>query len=359
MIVTKQNVIDICKNNIDLSLLSGNNNTLCIDGTSCTKKSSILRATNRNVSKISQIHTFRNPDTYFPSLMGYICTGMNTLTCGGPHFNDRSPLNVLDWNLLWLLLNDFLMKFSNVRPDINNEAHTPVLELYKSMILNYKEAYYRQMFAKKINCIVFVDSDLDRCDELHYMRGESSDKERASWKHYTFLQNLMYTELYPGLYIDMANFGNAETNVIIEGVAEFLNQTLDYLVETRKNVDATLMPSCKLATKKCDYNLINMSTHVYRSIGRWGCRYIQNDYNPEISLSSYIPSYLHVSKINHPNGGNHVDILPKNIDHLLQQNNDIVRDYIYDDWASSGSENNDTGYEDTPDDELSDANIVN
>lgn len=331
MQMSKQEVINLCKKYIDWTHLTGNNHTLCIDGTSCTKKSSILNATRRSFTKISRLNNFQNTDTYFPSMLGYICRGMLSLCEGGPHFNDRSPLNVLDWAFLWRVLNDFLITFGNVRPNVENLKHLEFITNIESMVRNFRNSYYRKIYSTRINCIALIDSDLDRCDGLHKMRNESSDCERAQWKFYTFFQNLMYRELYPGSYIDLVIFEDAPTDVVVEGIADFCNMTLDHLIESRRNPCPRPLPVGKLPTIVCDYNLVNMETHIYRSIGRRACKEavgVQED------ISKYIPAYCNVSNIKNLDGTMHPDIIAKRIDHLFDVDHTVlVDDFNLDDSA--------------------------
>lgn len=326
MHLSKQEVIKKCEEAVNWNLLSGNNYTLCVDGTSCTKKSSILNATGRLCTKISKMNNFQNTDTYFPSMIGYICRGMLSLREGGPHFNDRSPLNVLDWAFLWRLLNDFLVSFGNVRPSFDDEAHRPFLENAVSMIQNFRDSYYRKMFSRQINCVVIIDSDVDRCDQLRMQRSESSDYERSQWKFYTFFQNLMYKELYSGLCIDLTMFKETETDVVVEGIADFCNMTLNNLIETRVRPSPRPLPVGKLPTIACDYNLSNMETHIYRSVGRRACKAAVG-INEE--MHKYVPAYCNVSNIKNLDGTRHPDIVAKRVDHLFNIDQNVLIDGNY------------------------------
>lgn len=344
MYLSVQQVIDICNASVNRELLTAQNCTLCVDGTSCTKKTSILASTGRLVNKVSKMHNFRNPDSFFPSQLGYISLGVKSLRYNGPHFNDRSPLNVMDWSLLWMLINDFLTKYGNVRPCAQNVDHEQTLAEYRSILNNYKNAYFYKYFAKDVNCIVFIDSNVERCDELHAWRNESSDMDRMNWKFYTSLQNLMYKELYPGLCIDMADFGNADTDVVVQGVSSYLNMTLNYLSSKYTNSTENCEPSCSmLPTRKIDYHLMNMETHAYRSNGRWGVKLIAE--SDDCKLSSYIPDYITMKNISHPDGHAVADIEAKSIDHLLAIDSGDI-DHMSIDFENKCLDND----EDVPDD---------
>ncbi|ATY70213.1 GrBNV gp44-like protein [Tomelloso virus] len=314
MPLTEQEIIAICTSRVDITKLTANNYSLCIDGTSCTKKSSILRVSQRMVSKNQRLNPNNNSDTFFPSMIGYITSGIANLTCGGPHFEDRSPLNVLDWHILWKIFDDYLKHFGNVLPDENNAEMAKKLEMYKSIFDSYKEWYIYKLFAVKINTIALIDSNIARCDNLRFTRGESSDCERSLWNFYTSLQNLMYRQLYDGLYIDLDWFGDSECTDVVNGIAKFLNSTLDSLAQ-RPNLDYAPLVNRQLPTVKCDYTMENITTHAYRSIGRHGCQILIG--NTDEVLKSRLPSYLNVSHICNPLGGFSERIVSTTRDYLL------------------------------------------
>lgn len=314
MLITEQKVIEICKLKVDVSKLTANNYTLCVDGTSCTKKTSILKATNRYVSKNQHVNSNQNSDTYFPSMIGYICSGINNLTCGGPHFEDRSPMNVLDWHFLWKIFDDYLKTFGNLEPKNNNLDMQNKLLKYKSIFNAYKNWYIYKMFSGQINTIALIDSNIGRCDSLRFARGENSDRERSQWKFYTAFQNLMYKELYEDLYIDLDWFGDADSCDVVSGISKYLVSVLDMLA-ARPNLDYAPLVDRRLPMPKMDYNLSNITTHTYRSIGRWGCQLILGN---EEHLKTRIPSYVNVDNIKHPRGNMDEPIIASTRGYLFQ-----------------------------------------
>lgn len=333
MLCSSEDIAAICRKHINLSLLSANNHTLCVDGTSCTKKTTILNKTADrygNVSKIQHNYKVRNPDSFFPSMLGYMCDGVLAMLRGRPHFNDRAPTNVLEWHFLWSIMDNFVQMYGNVRPKMS--LHAASLKLYRQVFEQLKLTDYYKLFRNKTNGIAIIDSNLDRCDGLHLQRNESTDAERGTWRFYTPLQNLMYETLYEGLYIDLAWFDEYSVDdfVIINGIAIFCEETLDFLCNNR-NVDHVPLEDCRLPTPSHDYYLSNITTHVYRSIGRWGCKRIHaenlaannceassssnvgNSKRPRYtSLTSYIPEALSVDNIT-----NHRPINGKSVRHLL------------------------------------------
>lgn len=328
MVVTEQHIIEICNKSVDVSKLTAQNYTLCVDGTSCTKKTSILNTTGRLVSKNQRVNPNQNSDTYFPSMIGYICSGIDNLTCGGPHFEDRSPLNVLDWHILWKVFDDYLKNFGNTEVNEENPIMHEAIDRYKNIFNNYKQSYFYKMFSKDINTIALIDSNIERCDSLRFNRGEASDIERSMWKFYTSLQNLMYKELYPGLYIDLEWFGDADSSDVVSGLAKFLTSVLDKLA-MRPNLNHAPIINRVLPVIKDDYTLNNITTHTYRSIGRWGCQQLAGNDEP---LKVRIPSYVNVTNIQHPRGSTDMNIFASSREYLFKVDN-------YDEPVNNSNEN--------------------
>lgn len=344
MIITEQVVFEICKSRVDTSKLTGRNYTLCLDGTSCTKKSSILEATEMLVVKNQQYNNNENSDTYFPTMIGYITSGIATLSCGGPHFNDRSPLNVYEWPILWKIMGKFVRQFGNSAVDENNPDILVFLNEVVEIFTAYRES--NNLFSSKINTIALIDSNISRCDSLRYLRGVASDKERSTWKFYTALQNLMYKTLYPDLVIDLDWFGDAETDVVVQGIAIFLKSVL-FELSSKPNLESAPLIKLKMPKIKepgIDHTLKNITTHAYRSIGRWGCRKLayQDDYSIDSeNLHSRIPSFINVDNITHP-GGYKMDRIPAtdcshlfeadpfyNYDENNQSNEPLIEDAVF------------------------------
>lgn len=333
MLCCPDDVAAICRERVNISLLSANNHTLCVDGTSCTKKTTILTKASKRFdttfTKIQHNYKVRNPDSYFPSMLGYMCDGVMAMLRGRPHFNDRSPTNVLEWHFLWSVMDNFVQLYGNVRP--SPKMHEASLKLYRQVFEQLKLTDYYKLFRNRFNCITMVDSNLDRCDALHLRRNESTDAERGTWRFYTPLQNLMYEILYEGLCIDLAWFDeyilatDSDDCIVRDGIALFYEETLDYLCKNR-TVDRVPLEDCRLLTPSNDYYLSNITTHVYRSIGRWGCKRIHAENlslgdagedvsetkQRRLSLSSHIPDALCVENIT-----NHKAITGKTARHLV------------------------------------------
>jgi hypothetical protein len=283
----------ICKDHIKYSNLIANTRTLCIDGTSCTRKSSVLYKTFADVYKTQQLYRIPNPNSFFPSMLGYICTGLRSTFEGYSHFNDRSPLNVLEWHVLWRVINDFTHYFDNERPC--EEKHGSRLQLYRDIFQTLRCCDFYKMFRVQINTIVFIDSDLNRCDALRQKRNEGSDRKRSFWKFYTPLQNLMYRTLYPDTYIDLAwfdiipvnrvehrQFNQITENELVKHLAGYCNEISDRLYASYE-FDDVVVSKCRLPTVQHDYYHSNLTAHLYRTMGRLECRKIYKTYHPDVT----------------------------------------------------------------------------
>lgn len=295
----EQEIINICDAQIDRDQFRAPTRSLCVDGTSATKKTTVLERTGQPVVKIKRMTNVFDRNTYFPSMIGYIAYGINSQNRGEPHFYDRSHLNCLEWNVLWRVMDDYVRKVGNVRPMLGDARIAALMDRYRKIFESLRESYYYRRFREQINAVAFVDSDVDRCNELRALRNQGSDQERSKWLFYTDLQNLMYRTLYPGAYIDM-NWFNAPTDTVVNGVSKWLVQTLREISTTRATAAVPLMPY-KLPILDHDYTLSNITTHVYRSLGRLACKKIK-DPNDRTSLLDYVPSYVDVSNATNVDG---------------------------------------------------------
>lgn len=234
-----------------------------------------------------------NANTYFPSTIGYIASGLMNQNTEGPHFNDRSFLNTLEWRILWKAMDDYYKRFGNVVPDETRDDIKSALDEYRRLFDDLLDSYFYKRFRRMMNGIAIIDSNTDRCDALRQARREGSDLERSSWRFYTFMQNLMYSRLYPSSHIDVAWFDDHEMDTVTASIAAWLKSLLDRLVESvASNVRVPLV-KFKLPVPKHDFCLSNISTHSYRSRGRLACKIAVNP-SEAPTLANYIPSYVDV-----------------------------------------------------------------
>uniref|UniRef100_A0A0C9RL27 PfdB protein n=1 Tax=Fopius arisanus TaxID=64838 RepID=A0A0C9RL27_9HYME len=295
-------VYAMCNEKIDRDALLNHaqhtfNKVLCVDGTSATKKTSILEKTGYQVTKLQRLAKFKNINRYFPSMLGYICTGVRYLNYGSRRFNDRSPLNPLEWHVLWCCMSDYFLNYGNVKPND--------LSKYENIMKSLKNSFFYDFFQKKINCIVFIDSNCMRCDELRYKRNNGSDRERSQWRFYTPMQNMMYSVLYEGRVIDMAWFDNFTTDIVCQGISMWISDLVNEMAKLNNQNNISL-PKFHLPLNfpEIDYSLENMKTHAYRSIGRIGCKIINNECDKKNMIDTlkyqYLTQWVNVNQIEAP-----------------------------------------------------------
>lgn len=296
-------VYDICEEKLDRESIlrhatQAANNVLCIDGTSATKKTTILNSVGCDVGKIQKLAKFKNINRYFPAMLGYISTGISSFKYGNAmRLNDRSPLNPLEWHVLWCCMSDFYTKHGNIYPSD--------MTFYERIFKNLKDSFFYERFSAKINCIAFVDSNCARCDGLRRARNEGSDRERSNWKFYTPMQNAMYSVLHSGRVIDMAWFDEYSIDETSLGISTWIKDllrdmsslTIDRYVPMKRH-------NLPINFPETDYSLANMTTHVYRSIGRIGCKILANEIDKKnvaaVLANNYLPQYVSVESIQVP-----------------------------------------------------------
>lgn len=297
-------VYGVCSERIDRRALLEHaervkNNVLCVDGTSATKKTTILERTNYQVTKIQKLAKFKNINRYFPAMLGYICTGLRTFKFGPMRLNDRSPLNPLEWHVLWCCMSDYFVTNGNVYPRD--------LSKYESSIRKLKGSFFHKFFSDQINCLAFIDSNCGRCDATRARRNQGSDVQRSKWRFYTPMQNMMYSVLYEGRVIDMAWFddGGFTTEDVCAGVSMWIR---DLVKDMSKLEFDRIIPLTKVCLPinypKVDYALENMRTHAYRCIGRVGCKILNNACDKknigDTLKRQYLPQYVSLEPIQPP-----------------------------------------------------------
>lgn len=276
------------------------NAKLCLDGTSCTNKSTILRSSGLKVCKIQSKHKYINANTFGPSLIGYVMGGMEFVTniSRDMEIFDRSPLNVIEWRILWMIMDGYVKRFGNAEIDPDDDKCKKYIR-YTTIIFKhlYNSPFY-QHFRRKLNVIAIIDSNIQRCDEMRSKRNIGSDSERSKWKFYTHFQNLMYSTLYKDTCIDLNSFGNIDREIIISAIGKCLNtisadlinritHLYNYSLKHTKPYDdhcpKEALTIYKLPTApydKSDYSLRNASVCVYRATGKFLSKAIQQNSVP-------------------------------------------------------------------------------
>lgn len=248
---------------------------LCVDGTSCCKKTSILEATGfENIMKVQKNRKFINANTFAPSMLGYVSAGMlDILSTVEPTFMDRSPINVLEWHFLWKFMHKFYTKFGNVLPDPrSNDEHRRFFTEFDRTFNDLK--VYCKMYTRLLDIVCIIDSNIERCDGDRSRRNEGTDLERSSWKFYTFMQNRMYERLHR--CIDLAWFDNvegAECRTVVATIASCLKNALTRFPKIAQRhygrVDYCLPIPIH---QDNDLTLRNYNTFVYREVIRQKAR---------------------------------------------------------------------------------------
>lgn len=247
-----------------------------------------------------------NANTFGASMVGYVCAGLTNQSLDPrPKFNDRSPLNVLEWHLLWKLMDTYVQRFGNRKPDTSVPGVTDFLQEFVGTFETLRSWYVYAYFRSRINGVAFIDTNVERCDRLRTFRNEGSDEERSLWLFYTPLQNLMYQVLYPDAVIDMIWFDSCAVDEVVAGIADFMNDLLA-MVSARPIVDRRVIPfnlaPPVVTVHGRDFNEHNIGAHVYRSIGRTGVKSILRPDSATFDLSACTPDYLTVDEVTGPDG---------------------------------------------------------
>lgn len=244
-------------------------NVLCVDGTSCCKKTSILNAIGiLPVLKVQKYRNIVNTTTYGPSTLGYVCSGMiDILKATEFRLMDRSPLNVLEWHVLWKLIDKYVKLFGNVTPNLKIEEHILFFNEFDVIFKSLKNSYFYDYFRQRLDTLAIIDSNIERCDNTHLKRSIGTDVERAGWKFYTFMQNRMYSVLYD--YIDISWFDGEVENQkdVIVILASEIKQLLFKFTKKAALKDWKQF-KLPISIVNVDLTLRNFHTFVYRSIVR-------------------------------------------------------------------------------------------
>lgn len=196
---------------------------LCIDGTSATLKSTIISNLNMPGYKISNNYNIENINSYGPSMLGYILSGFIAIN----NFHtftifDRSPLNCMEWSLLWRMFDKFLTTYGNVFLD--RKIHEDFLKDFSNVFNKLQKLPSYEFFRKQLNVLILIDTNIIKCDYRRRLRNKGSDFARSSFKFYTALQNEMYSILYKECCIDINNYKNEQE--AIKCITDLIKNTL-------------------------------------------------------------------------------------------------------------------------------------
>lgn len=248
------------------ALSKAHTNVLCIDGTSCCFKTSILlRSGITPVLKVQKSTSFVNANSYGPSMIGYIFSGLREiLSMSVPCLMDRSPVNVLEWYILWKLLDIYYNRYGNTNPEVIDCS--TFLQKFDQMFNFLQKSYFYKEMRKHLDVIAIVDSDVVRCDRKRRLRNQGSDEERSTWLYYTYLQNRMYKLLYP--FIDLAWFNDTSADTV-----QVIASTIERNIKNMKPRKPIYFKKFKYPTTvvdPCGVDLVlqNFHTYAHREFGR-------------------------------------------------------------------------------------------
>lgn len=266
---------------------------LCVDGTSCCKKTSILAATGmENIMKVQKNRKFVNVNTFAPSMLGYISTGLLDVLSTAEHaFMDRSPMNVLEWHFLWKFMHKFYTEFGNVLPDPDNKAEHGIFFVEFDRIFDDLKLYCKS-YRALLDVVCIIDSNVDRCDRDRLYRNTGTDFVRSSWKFYTFMQNRMYKRLYR--CIDLAWFDNddMECGNIIVLIASCLKHALLSFPKIPQRHYGRVNYCLPIPIHpNNDLTLRNYNTFVYREVIRQKARYAVQSTEDDVDVSQFTMNF--------------------------------------------------------------------
>jgi hypothetical protein len=239
----------------------------CVDGTAACFKTTILeqlREQGYQVQKINKVSTSSNINTLGVAAMGYITRGIRLLNSSVVTFLDRSPLNPLQWHVLWSLFDLYVKTFKNVRPsEIKHTEDWKIFEgEFRERFQMLQNSVWYKDFNNHIQGIAIIDSNTEYVRTRMSRRNRSSDTERSQWMFYPELQNLMYQILYTKCF-DIADYDEPLT---------FQNAVVQYLkdvAEELKTAETTFFPTTyHLPVHSLDLPWLNLHSHVYRTLGK-------------------------------------------------------------------------------------------
>lgn len=272
------NIEDCCQTDSSLPNYAFN-----LDGTSATGKTSIVESCGLPYSKVQHRITVINSNTYFPSMLGYVSEGLQSQLYPPWRINDRSPLNCVEWRLLWSLASHLVDKHgptagfcAETGQVLEEEDARYIDKAFDSLMASY---FYRDLRAR-VHGLAIIDSNVTRCNQRRARRNESSsDVLRSQWAWYTPLQNIMYKKLYPNAHIDLMWFDHGlqdnNSGYVFKAISKFICYVVGDLRQQKQQIESLPLPLClKLPNNYSDYFLKNMSVHIDRNYARRECKKI-------------------------------------------------------------------------------------
>jgi len=221
-------------------------------------------------------------------MIGYIFSGIQeVLSMAVPCLMDRSPLNVLEWYILWKLLDKYQNLYGNTDPE-KTDCSAFLLE-FDRVISCLKNSYFYMEMRRWLDVIAIVNSDTVKCDNKRRLRNEGSDQERSEWLYYTYFLNRMYKILYN--YIDLVWFENIDYDVVDVISASIREHLKDKLPIKPVHFMKFKYPNTVVSTDGIDLVLQNFHTHIHRDLGRINVSGILNDFqhSNDRQLNIFLP----------------------------------------------------------------------
>lgn len=240
------------------------------------------------VLKIQKIGSFSNVNSYAPAMMGYIFKGLQLIeSMPVKCFMDRSPLNTLEWYILWKFMYIYNQTFGNVDPHTVDCSN--FLQEFDRVFANLKIFY--APFRSKIDVLAIIDSDTERCDDKRLRRNHGTDPLRSQWKYYTYLQNRMYRNLYNCIDLCWFDYTIHSKSAIIDTIAKHLKELLmSRPIEPVRYFKAFPLPATlNMNDDGTDYTLANYNTHLYRQAGRVSVARILNRQYDSVDENLVLP----------------------------------------------------------------------
>lgn len=244
--------------------------SVSVDGTSATGKTTLVNGvanlSGKRCTKVSREHAIKNTNSCGVSMLSYAMCGIKMMNIERIVL-DRSPLNCIEWFLLWTMLHQWNAKFGNMRFDESNKLHCDMLEYFKQMFKSLMNNATYKTLRSKFNGFSIIGSDWNACDFRRTRRNNGSDARRSTFKIYSFMQNVMYSELYPGQCIDIDWYTNTyNLKDILEGISMYISMSLNG--NTPPTMDMRSWPRFKKPQNPNDIFEMTLRTDAERMLAR-------------------------------------------------------------------------------------------
>lgn len=288
-----EKVYQKCVELIPSSILKSPHKSLCIDGTACCFKSTILDNLKRLkyfTTKTQYRENIINPNTFPTSVIGYAAVGsLYHQISEKIILNDRYVLNNWDWNIIW----QYLDKHRKTQYLRSSENYIILRQKFEELIDSYLKVDSLSDFFSSFNCIALIDSRIELVENRMRKRNEGSDFERSNWECYVDFQNLFYSKCYPT--IDLALFDEFTISETIEGLVKFFEKIIIEI--DSRDVDYSKINQLKSKILKYpilerDFCLQNMEVHVNRINKKADIREIAFNEDRQDILKKYIPTFI-------------------------------------------------------------------